>query len=162
MLGKLKPREIEKLLHEEVIGRIGCHAEGRTYVVPVTYAYDGTAIYSHSADGMKLRMMRENPIVCFEVDKVTDMTNWKSVICWGRFEELEGDEARRSMAMLVSRVLPMIASETAGLHESLGVDEQHLMEVQGRRAVAFRIALTERTGRFERRAGVKGNRTSRA
>lgn len=151
MLGKLTAGEVETLLNEEYIGRIGCHAGGRTYVVPVTYAYDGAAIYAHSADGLKLRMMRANPEVCFEVDHMDDMTNWRSVICWGRFEELMGDQAKKGMAMLISRLLPVIASETVRLSGSMGVDEAHLADVRGRTAVVFRIVLSERTGRFERR-----------
>jgi hypothetical protein len=47
MLGTLDCRQIEDLLHAEVVGRIGCHTSGRTYVVPITYAYDGAAVYGH-------------------------------------------------------------------------------------------------------------------
>ena len=71
MLGELTSDQIEHLLHSEVVGRIGCHAAGRTYVVPVNYAYDGEFLYGHAADGMKLQMMRENPELCFEVDRRT-------------------------------------------------------------------------------------------
>ena len=63
MLGVLSDEQVERLLGSEVVGRIGCHAEGRTYVVPVTYVYDGSAIYGHTGDGMKMRMMRKNPDV---------------------------------------------------------------------------------------------------
>ena len=41
MLGHLNQEPIEQVLRSEVIGRLGCHASGRTYVVRVTYAYDG-------------------------------------------------------------------------------------------------------------------------
>lgn len=54
MLGELNPTMIERLLHDNIVGRIGCHSFGRTYVVPITYAYDGNAIYAHSAEGTKL------------------------------------------------------------------------------------------------------------
>jgi hypothetical protein len=37
--------------------------------VPITYVFDGEAVYAHSADGLKIRMMRANPHVCFEVDQ---------------------------------------------------------------------------------------------
>ena len=70
MLGTLSSAEIEDLLRTEVVARLGCHAEGRTYVVPVTYAYDGDALLVQSADGLKVRMMRQNPLVCVEVDHV--------------------------------------------------------------------------------------------
>jgi uncharacterized protein len=69
MLGELKPEQINAVLFNEVVGRIGCHGEGRTYIVPITYVFDGDAVYGHSAEGLKIRMMRANPNVCFEVDQ---------------------------------------------------------------------------------------------
>src|SRR5689334_15533829 len=114
MLGLLAPEDIERILHSETVGRIGCHADGRTYVVPITYAYDGTAIYGHSAEGLKLRMMRANPRVCFEVEQVDDLANWRSVIAWTTFEELHGAEAERAMQLLASRLMAQSVSETGG------------------------------------------------
>jgi nitroimidazol reductase NimA-like FMN-containing flavoprotein (pyridoxamine 5'-phosphate oxidase superfamily) len=90
MIGKLTPEQIEDLLQSERIGRIGCHAEGRTYVVPVAYAYDRGAVYGHSPDGLKVRTMRANAHMCFEVERVRDLLNWESVIAWGTYEELAG------------------------------------------------------------------------
>src|SRR6478735_552165 len=98
MLGQLNDEEIDALLHKQLTGRLGCHADGTTYVVPVNYTYDGNFIYAHSADGMKLSMMRKNPAVCFEVDEIAHVFRWKSVIVWGRFEEVEDlDEKQRIM-----------------------------------------------------------------
>ena len=73
MIGELAMNEIDQVLREGVIGRIGCHARGRTYVVPVTYVYDGVSIIGHTGDGLKVRMMRENPVVCFEVDQLGEL-----------------------------------------------------------------------------------------
>ena len=70
MLGELTPEEIDEMLRSEAIGRIGCYAFGRPYVVPITFAYDGVAVYGHSREGLKLRMMRSHPSVCFEVDRM--------------------------------------------------------------------------------------------
>lgn len=104
MLGDLKASEIEDLLCQNVIGRIGCHAFGKTYIVPITYAYDDGEVYAHSNEGMKLHMMRENPHVTFEVDCVDGAGNWKSVIASGVFQELTGDEAQSRFAWLVDEV----------------------------------------------------------
>jgi len=41
MLGKLTMAEIEEVIKHQIVGRIGCHANGMTYRVPVSYAYDG-------------------------------------------------------------------------------------------------------------------------
>lgn len=88
MIETLPDEEIERTLREQFVGRIGCHADGRTYVVPVAYAYHDNCIYGHSIEGVKIRMMRKNPNVCFEVDRIDALSRWRSVIAWGHFEEL--------------------------------------------------------------------------
>ena len=100
MLGELAPIEVDELLYANVIARIGCHAFGKTYVVPITYLYDGNAIYARTLEGMKLHMMRQNPHVCFEVDSMDGMANWKSVIASGLFQELHGAEAQERFKWL--------------------------------------------------------------
>jgi uncharacterized protein len=151
MLGELTHEQIEHLLHSEVVGRIGCHAAGRTYVVPVNYGYDGEFVYGHAAEGMKLRMLRANPEVCFEVDQRSGLSNWQSVIAWGTFEEVEGQEATRVIDLLLDRLLPLIASEGAPATR----DEARTtlaVEAPVERLTIYRIRLHERTGRFEKPA----------
>jgi hypothetical protein len=150
VLGRLSEAEIEAVLGRELIGRVGCHADGRTYVVPITYAYADGTVYAHTADGLKLRMMRDNPQVCFEVDHMDDLANWQSVIAWGRFEELSGSDADHCMALLLARLLPLSAtSETS--HPSKSLTHQHRALEEGLAAVAYRIVITEKSGRYERR-----------
>jgi nitroimidazol reductase NimA-like FMN-containing flavoprotein (pyridoxamine 5'-phosphate oxidase superfamily) len=145
VLGTLDRDQIDRVLHACAVGRIGVHSQGRTYVVPVSYVYDGDAIYGRSADGLKIRMMRADPEVCFEVDNIDDMANWRSVIAWGTYEELEGDVAVAAMNLLSSRLGPLTSSETAG---PVGRGKGHAGNAVD---VAYRIRLTERTGRFEKR-----------
>ena len=141
VLGELTSEEIDQVLHSEAVGRIGCYAFGRPYVVPVTYAYDGVAVYAHSREGLKLRMMRNNPNVCFEVDCMDGCSTWKSVIALGTFSELEAREAELAMEILRRRLAPLVPSATSvpdgRLHSS------------GMPWSVFRILLGERTGRFE-------------
>ncbi len=151
MLGELNEAQIEQVLLSEVIGRIGCHADEQTYVVPITYVYDGESIYGHSAEGMKLRMMRKNPKVCFEVDDMENMANWRSVIAWGTFEELTGDEAIHAMQLLVNRLMPLTTSETAASSQGTESTGSHRADTAGRTVSVYRIHLTEKTGRFEKR-----------
>src|SRR5580765_196663 len=116
MLGKLTDVAIEETLKRQVIGRIGCHADGITYVVPVSYAYNGKDVYVHTYEGMKLKMMRKNPRVCFETDTMKDMANWQSVIAWGEFEELtETAERNKALQILLDRKLPLLSSITTHL-----------------------------------------------
>jgi len=104
VIGELAPSQIEQLLHEQVIGRIGCHARGRTYVVPLTYVYDGRSIFGHTGRGLKVDMMRANPEVCFEVEDLRHLPQWASVIVYGRYEELAGDQAAAALDELIARL----------------------------------------------------------
>jgi nitroimidazol reductase NimA-like FMN-containing flavoprotein (pyridoxamine 5'-phosphate oxidase superfamily) len=150
MLGSLSSAEIEELLRTEVVARLGCHAEGRTYVVPVTYAYDGDALLIQSADGLKLRMMHANPWVCVEVDHIDNLANWRSVIAWGRFGELLGADASAALARLRERLQPLIISETTPVSDALAEGETRVRSGNGHASI-YRIHLFEKTGRFERR-----------
>ncbi len=151
MLGELNQPQIDQLLRAEAIGRIGCHAEGRTYVVPVTYVYDGQAIYGHTGEGLKLRMMRANPEVCFEVEQVDNMANWQSAIVWGTFEELHGAEQERAMALLLTRLLPLMASESSQPSHGLSSTGADRTSTRDGPAIMYRIRISACTGRFEKR-----------
>lgn len=150
MRADLTREQIENVLRSELTGRIGCHAEGRTYVVPVSYAYDGVHVYGHSSDGLKIRSMRANPAVCFEVEQIDNLANWRSVIAWGQFEELAGPDEHRARERLRERFGPFVTSETA--QPSAGPrTEQDTSDPPLRRAIFYRIHLIEKTGRYERR-----------
>ncbi len=150
MLGELSPSQVEHVLLTEVVGRIGCYAHGRSYVVPLTYAYDGEAVYAHSAEGLKVEMMRENPRVCFEVDHLDDMTNWRSVIAWGTYEELHGPKAEEALRFLSDRLSPFMVSATArNGFRTLPARTTPSTEVHGKPLTVFRLVLTEKTGRYE-------------
>ena len=92
--------------------------------------------------------MRENPEVCFQVDAIENMTNWRSAILWGRYEELKSDiDQQKGMKILADRLAPFNLSETVRPHDSSDATELQ----KGRlRAAAYRILITEKTGRFEK------------
>lgn len=150
VLGTLSPDEIETLLATELVARIGCHSEGRTYVVPVTYAYDGEGLVIQSADGLKVRMMQQNPMVCVEVDHIDDLANWRSVIAWGRFERLFGTAAAGAFILLRERLASLVVSETSPAGAALREGEAAIRSGNGHASI-YRIHLVMKTGRFERR-----------
>jgi len=86
MLGELNEMEIKNVLSSQVLGRLACTDGDQPYIVPLTYTYDGEYIYGQIDEGMKLELLRKNPKVCFEVDMMTDMRNWRSVLVFGEFE----------------------------------------------------------------------------
>jgi len=147
MFGKLSSAQIEKLIVGNVIGRLGCHADGKTYVVPISYAYDGQFIYVRTFEGLKVSMMRKNPNVCFQIDEMENMANWKSVVAWGIYEELKNEKERNEgLGKLISRMLPGISSETVKLSPQWPFPTNDFSKIRG---IIFRIRITEKTGRFE-------------
>jgi uncharacterized protein len=147
MTGELNPQEIEEILSQQTVGRIGCHADGMTYVVPIGFAYDGEYIYGHTLEGLKIQMMRKNPEICFEVDFFENSTNWKSVIAWGRFEELtNGPERHQALITLHQRILPMVSSATVKLNPDWPFTPKDVDSLLG---VVYRVKLEKKTGRFD-------------
>ena len=150
MLGTLNIRQIDQVLRSELVGRLGCSSDGKVYITPISYVYDGDCIYGHSADGMRLRMLREHPQVCFQVDRIENLANWVSVIVWGEFEEVAGDAEKEAMRLFLERMEPLQASETA-LSPHRAPAGAPALDLQGQLMVFYRIRLTERSGRFEKR-----------
>lgn len=150
MLGTLTPTQIDHLLHTEVIGRIGCHADGATYVVPITFAYEDGCVYGHSGVGRKIAIMRKNPEVCFEVEHIDTLANWQSVVADGTFEELHGADAAHGMKILVDRLMPLMAAE-ANVPTHGAPAGSHGADTKGFEPVIYRIRLREPAGRYEAR-----------
>ncbi len=127
---------IEELLRTALVGRIACCAhgveggDGRPYVVPLAYGYDGEAVYAHSGPGRKIRLMRAQPLVSFEVDQAEAPDRWRSAIAEGVYEELT-DPGERERALRIvyppPAAVPKLGSET----------------------VVYRIRLTAKSGRYE-------------
>ncbi|CAN5712619.1 hypothetical protein BH24CHL4_BH24CHL4_09350 [soil metagenome] len=131
----LPPEQIEELLERSIIGRIACCShgfpgDGRPYLVPIAYGYDGDAIYAHSGPGRKLDFMRSEPRVTFEVDEGTAPDRWRSVVLEGTFEEIM-DTAQRTSAMRL-------------LYPEPGSIPQ-----LGEATVVFKLTITARSGRYE-------------
>lgn len=147
MFKDLNNKQIEKVISENIIGRLGCHADGEIYVVPISYAYDSKYIYFRSFEGLKLSMMRKNPKVCLQIDTIKDLANWESVIVWGTFEELTNEEGR-SLALdkLMSRSIPKIAGEMMKFSAEWPFPAANYDQVEG---VVYRIRITKKSGRKE-------------
>lgn len=149
MIGFMNKTQIDNLLRSEVIGRIGCAAEGKVYVVPITFVYDGIRILAHTALGLKVDMMRSNSNVCFEVDHVSNLANWQSVIVWGTYEELKGKEEEDALQQIINRIHPLTTSETSVPRH--GLERPHAPVNPHIQLVVFKINITEATGKFEKR-----------
>jgi nitroimidazol reductase NimA-like FMN-containing flavoprotein (pyridoxamine 5'-phosphate oxidase superfamily) len=145
MLGELDMAAIEEVLRSETVARLGCIANGWPYIVPVSYVYDGEFVYGHSDEGLKLRAMRENPRVCLEVEQLRSVTNWRTVVLRGLFEQLSSEDEERAVGLFTARLGRVDTSANARLTMQEEVERQEGI----RRPIPFRVRVEERTGRFE-------------
>jgi uncharacterized protein len=133
---ELSRDEIEEFLRGQRIARLGCHADGTTYVVPLIYAYEDGAVFAVTTEGRKTALLRANPRVCVEVDEydADGRGSWRSVIAYGSYEELSGDAVEPALELMRER-FARTAGRTAE-PRPLGPD-----------VVVLRITLDELSGR---------------
>jgi hypothetical protein len=91
---------IDQILAKARVLRLGLSKGNRAYIVPVSFGYDGSFIYLHTArEGLKIDYIRTNRHVCFEaehdvqvVENGNDACLWTqsfySVIGFGTIEEI--------------------------------------------------------------------------
>jgi uncharacterized protein len=149
MIAPLTESEIDDLLNAQLLGHLGCADAGKPYVFPMAYVYHHNILYGQTTVGKKIDIMRRNPAVCFQVQDVGNAA-WRSVQCWGTFEELdfeklEGAEAGR-IVQLLSRKLGSIQRQVGIGISFSGGDHPTPMMVNGKATTLFRIILHEKSG----------------
>lgn len=149
MLGKLNHDQMLNVLASQALGRLACTDGTQPYIVPVTYTFDGKYIYGQSNEGKKMKILRNNPNVCFEVDMMTDMANWQSVLVYGTFEELNNEAAVSAREKLFSRVYSLMTSSTIHGYEHEVTDT--VDDANRVKPVMYRIHIKSMTGRFEKK-----------
>ncbi|MDB5021696.1 MAG: Pyridoxamine 5-phosphate oxidase [Pedobacter sp.] len=152
MLGVLNETQIDALLSGQVTGRLGCAIDGKVYIVPINYYYKNSTIYSHSAAGKKIDMMRQNPNVCFQVDQISSIFQWQSAILWGRFEEITDKEKKhQAMQGLTHRLMPFVTTPAG--HPSHGITSNEA-DLEDLELIIYKITITEKSGKFEYSDGI--------
>lgn len=146
MPGVLSAQEITDFLSQQWILRIGAVHNDKIYVVPISYVYHEGVFYCHSAEGLKITMMRSNPDICIEVDEVLPNGKWVSVIGWGNYEELTGDKRQVAAQLLIDKLPSVMPSYTKKTSPDWPFTEVKIDEIPG---VIFAIHVNELTGRYE-------------
>lgn len=140
VIKEIKEADAYSILAKNHFAHLACHVKDDLYLVPISYAFEGGYIYSHAQNGKKIQMMRDNHKVCVQVEEVDDFFHWKSVIAWGEYEELKGQEAESAMRSLVRSM------SAGGPRRS---DLEIYFESQLEAAIIYRIKVKRITGRYE-------------
>jgi len=104
----MAPAEMQALLQRTSFGHLGCARDGRPYVLPMHYAYDGKDLYFFTTQGMKTQYIEANPQVCLQVEEVTDSTHWRSVMVSGKAEHITGKEEMQEAMKLITERNPSL------------------------------------------------------
>jgi hypothetical protein len=140
-------KEIEEILRNALVGRLGMCKENSPYVTPMVFVYHDGKIYLHSSSrGKKIEYLRANPNVCFEVDdaslvpapKPCDFSmRYRSVIAYGRARFLEKLEEK---ILALKRLMEKYDPE----HKSLPLSEKMVAEMK---PTVIEITIREMTGK---------------
>lgn len=101
VIEELTNRDCRAILERAHLARLACALHNQPYIVPVHVDFHDESLYGFAAMGQKIEWMRENPLVCLEIDELTTHTQWETVVVFGRYEELPdlpGYEYHRSIA----------------------------------------------------------------
>jgi nitroimidazol reductase NimA-like FMN-containing flavoprotein (pyridoxamine 5'-phosphate oxidase superfamily) len=104
----LSDEEARGLFQTARVARLGCVVNGEPYVVPINCHFDGDRLYSHSLSGLKISGLRENPRACVQVDQIESDLHWRSVIAFGKYEEITRSSERADVLSKLLRSFPML------------------------------------------------------
>lgn len=107
MIHEMTERECREMLGRTNLARLACARNNQPYIVPIHVDLDGEFLYGYATLGQKIEWMRENPLVCVEMDELVTHGQWASVVAFGRYEELphvpEFEGSRRVAASLFQK-----------------------------------------------------------
>jgi len=74
--------EVDRIIGEAAVCRLGLCKDNRPYVVPVSFGYDGNAVYFHTPpEGMMIDYLEANDAVCFEMEHDVRMLSSEDSAC---------------------------------------------------------------------------------
>ncbi len=97
--------DVQSVLRDAQVCRLGLALEGEPYVVPLVFGHQDDAVYLHSGlRGRKLEVLRRNDRVCLEFETDVEIVpaaqacrwavNYRSVIAFGRAAILDDPEEK--------------------------------------------------------------------
>jgi nitroimidazol reductase NimA-like FMN-containing flavoprotein (pyridoxamine 5'-phosphate oxidase superfamily) len=143
VIDEMTQEECFALLLRTQVARLACARNNQPYIVPIHVDFEDGYLYGFATAGQKIEWMRQNPLVCVEIDELATQTNWVSVVVMGSYEELPPTEESADARMIAERLFqkhPMWWEPASVL---LASDES-------RRLVVFRIRINRVTGRRAR------------
>jgi nitroimidazol reductase NimA-like FMN-containing flavoprotein (pyridoxamine 5'-phosphate oxidase superfamily) len=140
VIHEMTEQECRAMLAETNLARLACAHNNQPYIIPIHVDLSDDFLYCYATLGQKIEWMRQNPLVCLEVEDLKTHGQWSSLVVFGHYEELplapEYEEPRMVAERLFARhpVWWEPASVPLVAHEQ-------------RARIVFRIRLDRITGR---------------
>ena len=75
-------RQIDAIIRDSLVCRVAMAKDNVPYVIPLSFGYDGAAIYLHTApEGKKIEHFLANPQVCFEFERNVELLRDPQIAC---------------------------------------------------------------------------------
>jgi nitroimidazol reductase NimA-like FMN-containing flavoprotein (pyridoxamine 5'-phosphate oxidase superfamily) len=145
---ELRQDEIETILRRNSVGRLAFSFHDRVDIQPIHYVYERGWLFGRTSHGNKLATLRHNQWIAFEVDEVSDVFDWKSVVLHGSFW-LAREHGTPHSEDVYKRAIALLDTVVPG---TMTPDDPVAF-----RQVVFRIAVTDMRGRSAREVGAAAN-----
>jgi nitroimidazol reductase NimA-like FMN-containing flavoprotein (pyridoxamine 5'-phosphate oxidase superfamily) len=110
--------------------------DGGPYIVPINYYFEDGCAYSHSLPGLKISALRENPRACLQVDDIESDLRWRSVLAFGKFEEIASASERGNILGKILNRFPILTPVEIAITRDAGPPS----------IIVFRIRIDKMTG----------------
>lgn len=75
-------RQMDDIIRGSLVCHVAMAKDNAPYVVPMSFGYDGAAIYLHTApEGKKIEYFETNPQVCFEFERDVELRRDPQIAC---------------------------------------------------------------------------------
>ena len=136
--------EIEAVLKRNKVGRLAFSFHDRVDIQPIHYVYERGWLFGRTSDGNKLATLRHNQWIAFEVDEISGIFDWQSVVIHGSFW-LAPEHGTPHSEEVWKRAVALLDTVVPG---TLGEDDPVPF-----RQVVFRIAVADVRGRSAKEVG---------
>ena len=137
--------EIETMLLRNRVGRLAFSLHDRVDIQPIHYIYERGWLYGRTSEGDKISTLKHNQWIAFEVDEVSDLFDWRSIVIHGSFWIMHprgsprAEELWTKAAELVSRIVPGSLTERDPVAFRQTLFRIAVSDVRGREAKMKRL-----------------------
>lgn len=137
--------ELDQIIHNSLICHLSCSHNNQPYVVPLSFGYDGNAVYFHTAqEGKKNDILSANPRVCLGFEQEIQILPDPDLACRWSFH-YQSVIATGIAELVIHPKDRLYAIKQIMLHFS--DEDWEIPEKELSRITIWQVILTEITGK---------------